>query len=287
MKTDNKMPTALILADQLLDSGLKKIFSEVEKSSLMIAGYSVIDHLLMELRDLNFQQCIVIAKGSAKKLQANLENTKRWGMTITVMEYSLSKEQVLREYKSLSEPNGLLVLEMNKLRSHCVKDFLDQAASSEYSLLEAVSSGVKSGMTLLKHSESDLIINAMPIELEGLVFNPLSTSRDFHQANFDVVSGLYKGLEPSVQHNSKLGRRQHWASHVHKHSRLVEDELMIDRHCQVGKEASLDSVILNHDVFIERNAQLENTVVMPNSVVSNQQQIKNAIVNDGVVFQIH
>lgn len=290
MTTNNKeyeTPTAIILADQPLDEGLKAIFGETEKSSLIIAGHSVIDHLLMELRDLNFKQCIILAKESAQYLQEKLGKTKRWGMTITVMELSISKEQVLREYKSMSEPHGLLVFEMDRLRNHCVQDFLDKASVCEYSLVEGVSSGNRSGITLLKNTSADFIINAMPIELEQLRMTSLATVRDFHQANFAVVSGLYAGLEPSVQHNTRFGRRQHWASRVHKSSNVIEQDLMIERRCQIGRKATLDSVILNHDVFIEHNALLENTIVMSNSVVSNQQPIRNAIVNDGVVFQVH
>lgn len=288
MTTENQkiMPTALILADQVLDKDLQTIFGEKEKSSLIIAGYSLMEHLLIELRDLNFTDVIILAKRDAQQLQTLVGDPQRWGMTVNVMTFSLNKNQVLQEYKSLSEPNGLLVIEMNQLRSHCINDFLEQSQQSNYSLLEAVTSGKSAGLTLLKPTTASFIINPMPIELDNISINPLITSHDFHRANFDVIAGLYNGLAPSVQHNSTTGRRQHWASYVHKKSILRKDSLMIDRHCRVGRNANLNSVILNQDVFVEKSTSLKNTIVMPNSIVSNSHAIQNAIINKGVVYTV-
>lgn len=285
--SETSQPTAIILADHALQGDLKTIFGENEIASLIVAGVTILDHVLMELRDLGFEQCIVLAKHSAKKLQARFGRSHRWGMVITVMEYALSKEQVLREYKSLSEPNGLLVLEMDRLRSHCVKSMLDMANQSEYLLFDGVVAGEMAGITLLKHTDADFIINAQPLELVGASINTMRDCSDFHRANFDIVSGVYDGLEPSVQSNSQFGLRQHWASHVHKNSELSAKDNMIERRCQVGSQAKLDSVILNHDVFIESKATVKNSIVMPNSIISNQMPIKDAIVNDGRVFQVH
>lgn len=286
-KATKNLPIAVILADHELQGDLTKVFGEKETSSLMIAGFTVLDHLLMELRDLGFEQCIILAKQSAKNLQARFGRSQRWGMTITVMDFVLSKDQVLREYKSLSEPNGLLVFEMDKLRSHCVNSFLEKAIESEYSLLEGIVGDQRVGMTLLKNTKADFIINIKQLELEGATMSRIVNCQDFHRANFDIMAGVYQGLEPSVQHNSQSGLRQHWASHVHKKSNILTKDNMIERRCQVGSRASLDSVILNHDVYIESQAQLSNSVVMPNSIISNQMPINDAIVNQGRVFQIH
>jgi len=289
MNSTNKLnrPTAIILADHTLSGNLKEVFGETELASLMVAGYTILDHLLMELRDLGFEQCLIMAKQNAKKLQARFGKSQRWAMAITVMDFSLTKEQVLREYKSLSEPNGLLVFEMNRLRGHCVEQMLVNANSNEYSLVEGVVRGQEIGVTYLKSSSSDFIINAKQIELEGVSLNSMLDSRDFHQANFELVRGSCGGLEPSVQCNLESGLRLHWASRVHKTSTLSANENMIERRCQVGSLAKLNSVILNHDVLIERQSQLHNSIVMPNNVISNQVPISNAIVNDGQVFQIN
>ncbi len=288
MQTHNKnnQPVAIILADKPLSSDLNTIFGQQDLSSLMIAGNTVIEHLLMELQDLKIQECIVLARHNASQIQTLIGDTRRWGINITVMNYTLSKEQVLREYKSLSAPNGLLIIEVDRLRSRCLANFLDQAERSDYSLLEAKSAGQTLGVTLLKDNDADFIINAMPIELDDIVVNGLSTVSDFHRANFDVVVSLFPGLEPSVQMNSTSGQRQHWASQVHTPAVPYKSDVMIDRHCRVGKDVSLQSVILNHDVYVEKNAHLENSIVMPNAIISANHPIKNAIIEGDTLYYV-
>ncbi len=279
-------PVAIILADQPLTSDLKTVFGRQDLSSLMIAGSTIIEHLLMELQDLKIQECIILARQNAAQIQTLIGDTRRWGINITVMNYSLSKDQVLREYKSLSSPNGLLIIEVDRLRSRCLEQFLKQAKLCDYSLVEAKSAGQTLGVTLLKANNSDFIINAMPIELENVVMNQLNTIGEFHQANFDVVVNLFPGLEPSIQINKTLGQRQHWASRVDAQLKPYKRDVMIERHCRVGKGARLESVILNHDVYVERNACLENTIVMPNAIISAGRPIKNAIISEDRIYQV-
>lgn len=284
--TDNSEPVAIILASEPLGDELQTIFGRQDVSSLMIAGTSIIEHIIMELQDLKIHECIILARENASQVQSLIGDTRRWGMNITVMNYSLSVDQVLREYKSLSKPNGLLVIEADRLRSHCIGEFLAQANESEYALLEGFSAAQPLGINLLKPSSADFIINAMPINLKDTVVNIMASTHDFHRANFDVVAGTLPGLEPSVQMNSTVGQRQHWAAKVATRTAKYQESLMIDHHCRVGKNVSLKAVILNHDVYVERNSDLENTIVMPNAIISATQAIKNAVVHENIVFQI-
>jgi len=114
---------------------------------------------------------IVLARQNADQVQTLIGDTRRWGINITVMNYSLTKDQVLREYKSLSSPNGLLIVEVDRLRSRCIERFLSQSEVSDYSLLEARTAEQRLGITLLKANDSDFIINAMPIELNDVTIN--------------------------------------------------------------------------------------------------------------------
>jgi len=285
-QADKKRPVAVILADQLLESDLKTIFGENSKSSLMIAGYSLIEHTLMELRDLGFEHVIILAKHDANRIHQLIGNTQRWAMNINVMQFSLTTNQVLQEYKTLSDPHGLLVIETDQLRSRCIEDFLVQCKQSEYALLEAVIADQRSGVTLLKPSSASFIINPMPIELTNKKSTQLTNCHDFHRANFDVITRQYTGIEPSISLHSKTGHRQHWSAFIHKKTKLKTKDLMIDHHCHVGQNTQLDSVILNHDVYVDQLTSLTNTIVMPNSMIAKQNIIRNAVVNNNVVYTI-
>lgn len=280
-------PVAIVLADELVGQELNEIFGKIELASLMIAGRSVIEHVLSELQDLNFDQCIVLAGNNAASIQEMVGNDGRWGMTLTVMNYARSTEQILHEFKSLSEENGLLVVEASTIRGHCLKEFLTRANQSEYSLLEARDQVGRVGISLLKPTPASFVINPMPITIESLSVNSLDSAQDFHRANFDLVSGVFRGLEPGVVVNNQHGRRQHWSSHVSRGVSGDWPKVMIDRRCQVGRKAFLNAVILNPDVYVEGRASLDNTIVMPNSVISSAHKISNSIVNRGTVFQLN
>lgn len=279
-------PTAIILVNELVTPQLQRIFGEAETSSLMIAGHSLIEHTLIELRDLNFEQVIILARHDAKRIQTLIGNTQRWSMTINVMQYRLDKKQVLQDYQPLGEPNGLLIIELDRLRSHCIGDFLTKSEESDYLLLEATSASEPLGITLQKHSSTNFIINAMGIELGDLKSTTLKTTYDFHKANFDVVSGHYLGLEPSVNLHTQTGHRQHWSSYLHKQSCIDSRTSMIERDCHIGRHTNLDSVILNHDVYIEQDSSLKNTIVMPNAVIAKNNNVQNAIINNGSVYTV-
>jgi len=49
---EKNKPVAIILADKPLSSNLETIFGKQDISSLMIAGNTIIEHVLMELQDL-------------------------------------------------------------------------------------------------------------------------------------------------------------------------------------------------------------------------------------------
>jgi len=279
-------PTAIILADKPVSQEIEEIFGPIEAASLVVAGHSLVEQVLLELQELAFEQVIVLAGSNSQEIADLAGDGSRWGMTVNVMTYSCSTDQILSEYKSMSEPHGLLVIEAHQLRSFCVGQFLAQADESEYSLLEAHDNIGAVGLTLLKPTQADFVINAMPVVLDSVVVNPLETARDFHQANFDLVSGVYAGLEPSVAINRKQGRRQHWSSHVCSSVNGDWAGVMIDRHCQVGHKVSLNSVIVNHDVYIEDRAELDTTIVMANSIVPAKRALNDSIVHQGVVFQL-
>ena len=298
LTTQGGAPTAIVLAGQLVQEELKDVFGCLEYASLIVAGKTVVEHILLELQELGVEQCFVLAGENAEEIQKLVDRDGRWGMVVTVMNYVRSVDEVLREFKSLCESSGLLVIEADRLRGFCLKEFLKQAAESEYSLLEAKFGSLCSGITLLKPTSADFITNAMPIYLHDIEVNNLNTASDFHKANFDVMSGVYQGLEPSVMLNGQLGRRQHWASHVStpgiaaslgfasNDSQMDWEDVMIERHCQIGRQVSMNSVIINHGVYVEAQSELENAVVMPKSIVSSTRELSNCIVHRDAVFDL-
>ena len=282
----NNRPTAIILASQSLETDLKTIFGKRETASLMIAGCTLIEHILRELQDLNFSQCIVLAGDNAQDIYSLATTSKHWGMNIEVMSSSLSKDEILREYKAMSEPNGLLLIEANRLRSHSVKRFLEICDGTDYLLYDAASSNEKLGITYLKPCTASFIINAKQIEMKHIKVCQLKSPKDFHRTNLDLIKGHYKGLESSVSSHALGNRLHHWSAKLHKQAYIGKQGVMIDRRCRVERQVNLNSVVLNHDVYVDRNTLLDNTIVMPDTLVPANQNISNAIIHREHVYHV-
>jgi len=207
-------------------------------------------------------------------------------MNIEVMSSPLRKEEILREYKSMSEPNGLLLIEANKLRSHSVKQFLEVCNNTDYLLYDAVNSNDKLGLTYLKPSSASFIINPKLVELNQVKLSPLRNIQDFHQANIELIKGKYTGLDSSVSYQSIGNRLQHWSAKVHKRTRVEKLSVMIDRRCRVERHVNLNSVVLNRDVYVDRNTTLDNTIVMPDTIIPANHSISNAIIHGENVYRL-
>lgn len=281
-----EQPNAIILAGEPLENDLSTIFGKRETASLMIGGTMLIEHTLRELQDLNFSQCIVLAKDNASEIHALVNGSKHWGMNIEVMNYTPSKTELLREFKSMSQPNGLLLIEANKLRSRSVAQFLKQCNQTDYPLHEATSSNSELGLTYLKPSNADLIITARPIKMPDVNVNSFLTTYDFHRANMDLITGKYAGLESSVSSHLIGPRLQHWSAKVDKRSNINQASVMIDRKCRIERNVSMDAVVLNHGVYVEKNVTLQNTIVMPNAVIPANQDIRNSIVDGDRIYSV-
>lgn len=282
----NDRPTVIILASQPLENGLSEIFGKRETASLMIGGSPLIEHVLNELHDLNFTQCIVLARSNARDIYKMVAGFQHWAMNIEVMSYALSKDEVLREFKSMSEPSGLLLIDANQLRSKSIKEFLDNCNKSDYLLYDAEKENNQLGLTYLKPSKADFIINAKPISMPEVMVNRLTSTRDFQKANLDLIMGRYDGLEASVSCHAIGPRLEHWSAKVHRRNNIDSASVMIDRQCCIERNVSLSSVVLNRDVYIEHNTILENTIVMPDAVIPANQYIRNAIIQGNTIYTV-
>lgn len=279
-------PVAIILAGQPLENDLREIFGKRETASLMIAGTLLIEHVLRELQDLNFSQCIILARENAHEIYTLVSASKHLAMKVEVMNYALSKDELLREFKPLSQPNGLLLVEANKLRSQSVEQFLDKCKHTNYLLYDATFKGQELGLTYLKPSNADFIINAKHIELTRVTVNSLQGTRDFHKANMDLVLGKYAGLESGVSCHLVGTQLRHWSAEVDPRSNIADVGVMIDRKCRIERNVRLNSVVLNRGVYVEQNTRLQNTIVMPNAVIPANQTICNAIVQGEVIYRL-
>lgn len=281
-----KMPVAIVLADQRLKEGLLDVFGDTETASLSVAGHTVVEHLLMELQEIGVKDCIVLASGNAASIYKSVNAVSKWGMSIEVYDFSITPEQALNEFKSLSEDSGLLVISADRLRGRCVEQFIEKSNACEYTLHEAFTNGQRLNMFYQKPSTSKIAMSPKPLLIDNIRVNNLCGTKAFHLANFEVLSGKYDGLNCAVKTKVPSDGFYHWSSSVDRGVNIINSQVMVGERCRVEKGVSLDNVVINNDVFVDRDIQLQNAVIMSDTIVSGRHNIRNALVVGDTVFQV-
>lgn len=280
------MPAAIVLADQRLKEGLREVFGDTETASLSVAGHTVVEHLLMELQEIGVKDCIVLASGNATSIYQSVKAVSKWGMAIEVYDFAITAEQALNEFKSLSEASGMLVISADRLRGRCVESFIEKSNASDHSVHEAFSQTESLNMFYQKPTTSSLAIIPKPVIIDNVKVNNLCGAREFHRANFEVLSGAFNGLGCVVKSNEPSDGFYHWSSSVDRSVKIANSQVMVGERCRVEKGVSLDTVVINHDVFVDRDIQLQNSVVMSDTIVSGRRNISNALVVGDSVYQV-
>lgn len=279
-------PTAIILDD--FESNLPAAeLRELGKLSWLFGGKPLVNHVLEELAQIGVQTCFILTKQNAKQLSDSILNVFRWDnrMQIETLNYDLNKEAVLQNFGALANPNGLLIIEGNKIRGRLIQQFLDDAQNIEADCIEAQSNNHSLGLTLLNPNASTIPTLAN-VELENAIYQPLQTCSDFSTANFTLLKGGFPGLHPRLAPIAGLPLWQHNRASLHRNTAL-EKEVFIERGGRVERSCHLNQVLINRDAYISRGAELDNVILMPNAFVSSKKTISNAIVSGDQIIQLN
>lgn len=278
-------PTAIILDDfepNLATAELR----EFGKLSWLFGGKPLVNHILEELAQIGVQTCFILTKQNAKQLSDNILSVFRWDsrMNIEILNYDLDKEAVLKNFGTLANPNGLLIVEGNKVRGRLIQGFLDKARNIEADCVEAQSNNQPLGLTLLNAGAS-AIFTVEKVELENAIYQPLQTCRDFSTANFKLLKGGFPGLYPRLAPINGLPLWQHNRASVHRKTAL-ENEVFIERGGRVARACHLNQVLINRDAYVSRGAELDKVILMPGAYVSPNKYISNAIVSGDQIIPL-
>jgi len=283
---NNAAPIAIILTDhQTHDSFVENSYQRT--AHCPVAGKTILEHILFELMAIKVTQTFIITHDDANKIHSMAQHGARWGMHMNteVMQYNISKQEIIDTFISLSEPSGLLIIEANCLRSACMNNFIQQANSNDANFLEAVTeNGSPIGLTYLKHKTANTETPwLMPISKEISV-NHLLNAQQVIDANIGAIKGEFNGIQPAAN-TIQENQFQHYNAFVHKSCEL-EEAVMVGSHCHVGKNSALKNTVLNDHVYIEPGAQIDNSVIMPHTFIAKDAIIKNAIVNKRTIYQM-
>lgn len=282
-KQRSSAPTVIILDDFSPELAAAEL-RDKGKLSWLFGGKPLANHLLEELAQIGVDTCFILTNSNAVQLFSSIMSVYRWynRMEIEVVNYTPDREAILQTFGALANPNGLLLIEGDKIRGRIIKGFLEKASLVEGECVQAKCSNEDLGLTLLKPNASKTPVVEY-LDIKDAAYQTLNTCEAFSRANFKLLSGELPGLYPRIAPGARPELWRHNRSSVHKTTTL-ENEIFIERGGRVERSCNLRRVLLNSDAFVSRGSELTNVIVMPDGFVPKNTSISNAIVSGDQVI---
>jgi len=286
-----------IFADRA-DTGLEPLTRNTCAALLPVTGKAIIEYTIEDLARAGIRQAVIVASAHADRVEAHLGSGERWGMHF---DYFPSRggehpASVLRRYASkIDEP--LLLIRGDVLRSS-IAAFIDEVACNGGPLVEARINGAPAGVCFCRAGIAALAgvdwpytltpgmtTPAMPVDLQDATWSALDSLTAYHRTNLDVAANRYTGLKLAGWVRASgltVGR----GSHVEASS-LTGEYAFVGRGSRVHPEARLHGTsVISDSCYIDSQASITDSVILPGTYVGENIEIRNAIVNGNQVIRI-
>ena len=286
-----------IFADRT-DSGLEPLTHDTCAALLPVAGKAVIEYTIDDLARAGIRQAVIIVSAHADRVETHLGKGERWGMEFDYFP-SLGGEHPAHLLRRLAKDvGGPLLLIRGDMMHSSIADFIDNSPATEGPFVEARIDGAATGMCVCRDGVAALetldwpyavtpvpapAVN--PIELHGAMWSALDTLTAYHRANLDAAAGRYAGLKLAGwarENGLTIGR----GSNVSTQS-LADGHTFVGSRTRVRPSARLaGTCVVSDNCFIDSQASITDSVILPGTYVGENIDIRNAIVNGNQVIRV-
>ncbi|MCX7109788.1 MAG: NDP-sugar synthase [Proteobacteria bacterium] len=289
----------IILADRL-GHELFPLTDRTCTALLPVAGKSILEHNLDMLANAGIKRVVVVIGSFADQIRTYFEYGQRWGMEFEYWGTRGEEEPqaVLAQLPKGPDYDQLLIIRGDMLRTPCVAEFLQRAATCEGPVLHGVFHGQALGISLCRAGQADLSPLHWPALMQGLpvaaeTFIELAEAKAYrleslaayHQANLDAAAGRIPGLLiPGRQ--TALGLTQGRNSKVSSRC-LKLGVAFVGSGSEVHPTAELShEVVISDQVIVDRYAKLSDTVILPNTYVGELVNLSKSIAWGNVLIRV-
>lgn len=268
---------ALLFANQP-GIGLAPMTDDTNVTLLPVLCKPLIVHTLEALTEADVVDVLVVVAAHAERIEAELGDGSRWGLRLsycTTPDERPWPDVVARSGQFLADQSEFLAVRGDVARSSgALEEFLAVAALQPGSNVEGVGcQGIAAGLRLVRSAWDDA---GTPLLLKTTCAVPVVDHASLLAANCRAAAG-------------ELGSRHHDGHALAKgvrigsHSEIARGSLgappfSIDEGVKVRSGARLEGpVVLGRNVIVEEGAQIHNALVMPNTYVGRQVELRNAI----------
>lgn len=280
--------TALVFADRL-GRELEPLFQDCGPALLPLAQKTPLHFCLDDLAEAGVRHAIVVVSHAADQVQSLLAGGEPWGMQVECV-LSRGEEEpavLLQRFASLLAPR-FIAIRADVLRTPIVKELQAACANGETAVasLDGRSMGV--AFTDGRDDEMAALIWPAPkwsgVNMAGHRCSYLESLQDVLEANLDLAGGRYAGLLPAglkLQEGVMLGR----LSHLDPAS-VSDPPISLGDHSSVHQSVKLyGPVVIGENCFIDRDTQIRDSLILPNTYIGAGLDVKDAIVGEGLLIQ--
>lgn len=246
---------------------------------LEVAGKAVIEYTIEDLVEAGIRAAVVVTH-SLDAMRRRLRDGARWGIGLR---YLLVRPDSAIEDSLARLTNGgpRLVVRGDVLRGRCVGRFLEAAGDSNVTLATGVSAGRPVGLWFDRAVHvpgfGDKGVLTGDIDLGAVGFHPLDSLKDFHSACLAAARGDLPGHRFDGRETGPgvvAGRLARVGQ-----ANVEEGALYVAERAKIGRDVvARGTVVVGSGALVDRNATLEDTVVMPDSYVGGDVELRQAIV---------
>ena len=280
------------------DTALEPLTRDTCSALLPVAGKAVIEYTIEDLARAGIRQAVIVASAHATRVEEHLGKGERWGMSLDYFPGQGAEHpaRLLQRYASNIE-GPVLLIRGDVLRSSSA-DFIKRALAAGETLSEARVDGEAVGLCVCQPGAAALQTLDWPcsdnpgaataanaVELADARWSALDTLAAYHRSNLDVTAGLYPGLKLAGWDRGNgltVGR----GSNVSTQS-LAGKHTFVGRKSRVRASARLDGTsVISDNCFIDNQASITDSVILPGTYVGENIEIRNAIVNGNQVIRV-
>jgi len=282
----------LIIANQT-SSELAALTRESCLSMLPIAGKPLIEHTLESVARFSPETTTIIASRGLDSIRDFIGSGERWGLLIDVVS-SRPNEPISKLQKNNEKlfTGDLLIVECNRLRGFAFNDFLQAVEEIKSSAIafSAMTQEQPAGVHLVKNSLQEGTVDLSSVDIEQISMPEayswdLKTPVDLHNINMLAATGKIPTITTRGKERA-LGMTTGFMTQIHPRS-LEAGCVHAGNHCRVHPTCTLTgNVVLNHGVVVDRHSKLENTLVLNQTYVGENLDIKNAILSGDLLIRV-
>ena len=291
---------AVVLADRL-GKELLPLTDQTCVALLSIAGKTLLEHALDDVVRAGIKDVVVIASAHADQVRVLVEDGRRWGVELTVVQSRGEEEPKALMKRLPANATGAMVwLRGDMFRPGLLSEFLRQAEGANRPVVHGFHAGQFAGVSLLASGKGKADLGSLhwPVMARGIpvpepsdvkldagkVYRLVSLS-EFHQASLDAIDGKVANLLIPGKETA-LGLTQGRYARVFPQS-LKMGVAFVGSGSRVDASAEFHGrVAIADHVMVDKRARLTDTVVLPHTYIGELVDLRNAIIRGNDLIRV-